>query len=97
MRQVHVRLGYVNDLKAGLPISYLEFWFAMQDQIDTGARQAFDEARSAKMDPTYDIVELRGHWTGGNCDYVAIAQLTNDDIIELIAISFDIDPLKIDF
>ncbi len=97
MRQVHVRLGYVNDLKAGLPISYLEFWFAMQDQIDTEAGQAFEEARPANVDPAYDLVELRGHWTGGNCNYVAIAQLTNEDIIELIAISFDIDPLTIDF
>jgi hypothetical protein len=61
LRQVHVRLGYLDDLKAGLPISYLEFWFAMQDQIDTEARQAFDEHRPASVDPAYDIVELRGH------------------------------------
>ena len=97
MRQVHVRLGYIDDLKAGLPISYLEFWFAIQDQIDTEALQAFAEDRPANVDPEYDIVELRGHWAAGNCDYVAVAQLTNEDMIELIAISFDIDPLKIDF
>lgn len=64
--------------------------------IRTPNRRSYED-RPSRVDPQYDIVEIRGHWVGGNCDYVAVAQLTNEDTIELIAISFDLDPLKIDF
>ncbi|MDH5519079.1 MAG: hypothetical protein OEZ14_00970 [Acidimicrobiia bacterium] len=33
MTEVFVRLSYIEDLKAGLPVSYLDFWFAEQEQI----------------------------------------------------------------
>ncbi len=97
MKDVYVRSSYVEDRKAGLPVSYLEFWFAMQERIDDQASQAFDGLRPANVEPEYDIIEVRGHWQAGNCDYVAVARLAADDTVELIAINFDIDPLRIDW
>lgn len=43
-----------------------------------------------------DYVEIRGYWEDGNCDYVAVARLAPDDIVELVAIEFDINPIRID-
>ncbi|MGH1488913.1 MAG: hypothetical protein ACRBK7_05870 [Acidimicrobiales bacterium] len=54
MKDVHVPISYVDDLKAGLPISYLEFWFAIQDHIDGQASQAFDGPRPDNVDPDVD-------------------------------------------
>lgn len=96
MRDVHVRLSYVDDLKVGLPISYLEFWFAKQDEIDAQARAAFEGPRPPDVDHDYDVVELRGYWAGGNCEYFVDAWLKTDETIELVSIDFDIDPLRID-
>lgn len=96
MRDVFVRQSYIEDLRAGLPISYLEFWFAQQDQIDREAQEAFDEPRPDHVDPDYDIVEIRGQWTDGNCDYFVNAQLQPEGTIHLLSIDFDIDPIKID-
>jgi len=44
----------------------------MQDLIDADSQQAFSEDRPLSVDPQYDIVEIRGHWVEGNCDYVAV-------------------------
>lgn len=96
MRDVFVTLGYTADLRAALPVSYLEFWLAKQDEIDQRARRAFDGPRPPEVDPDYDIVELRGHWADGNCDYFVNAWLRPDDTIDLISITFDFDPIKID-
>ena len=96
MRDVFVRLSYIEDLKAGLPISYLEFWFAKQSAIDDAARAAFDDPRPSSVDPAFDIVEVRGHWVAGNCDYFVDARLTAEDTVELISIDFDLDPIRLD-
>ena len=96
MRDVFVRQSYINDLRAGLPISYLEFWFAQQDIIDHEAQEAFEGARPANVDPHHDIVEIRGHWEAGNCDYFVNAILQPDDTIHILSIEFDIDPIRID-
>ena len=78
------------------PLSYLELWLAKQDEIDGRARRAFDGPRPADVDPDYDIVELRGHWADGNCDYFVNAWLRRDGTSQLTAITFDFDPIKID-
>ena len=93
--EVHVRLSYVDDLKAGLPISYLEFWFAKQEEIDGQARAAFEGPRPPEVDANYDIVELRGYWAGADCDYFVDAWLRTDGTIELVSIEFDIEPIRI--
>lgn len=96
MKDVFVTTTYIEDLKTGLPLSYLEFWFAKQDEIDQRAREAFDSSRPGETDPAYDIVELRGHWTDANCDYFINAWLRPDNNINLVSIMFDLDPIRID-
>lgn len=96
MREVFVTIGYTEDLKTALPISYLEFWHAKQDEIDDRARHTFEGVRPIEVDPAFDVVELRGHWADGNCDYFVNAWLRPDDTIDLISITFDFDPIRID-
>ena len=96
MRDVLVRLSYVDDLKASLPISYLEFWFAKQAEIDDQARAVFDDPRPPEVDPDFDIVELRGYWAGADCDYFVDAWLKTDGTIELVSIDFDVEPIRIE-
>jgi hypothetical protein len=96
LKDVFVQLSYVEGLKTGLPVSYLEFWFAKQDVIDAEASQAFDGPRPDNVDPDYDYVEIRGYWADGDCDYIAVARLAADDVVELVAIEFDIGPVRID-
>ncbi len=96
MKEVFVTLGYTDDLKAALPLSYLEFWLAKEDEIDHRARRAFEGDRPAEVDPAHDIVELRGHWADGNCDYFVNAWLRPDDTIDLVSITFDFDPIRME-
>lgn len=96
MIRVFIRVSYVDDLKAGLPISYLEFWYAEQEQIDQRAHIVFTQPRPADVEPDYDYVEIRGHWTAGNCDYFVTARKVGDTEIELLRIEFDLDPLQFD-
>ncbi len=96
MIQVFIRLSYVDDLKTGLPVSYLEFWFAKQEEIDRRAQAVFSQRRPANVEPGYDFVEIRGHWTTGDCDFFVTARKVSDTEIEFLRIEFDLDPLSID-
>ena len=96
MIEVFVRSSYVDDLKAGLPISYLDFWFAEQERIDEQARLEFSEPRPPNVDPAYDVAVLPGHWAAGSCDYFVTARQFSDIEVELLRIEFDLDPLRAD-
>ena len=82
-------------LREGLPLGHADFFQANQAAINAQASEAFDQ-EPVVDDDAYDIVELRGYWEEGDCDYFVIAWLAPDGGVDLVTIDFDISPLRID-
>lgn len=81
------------DLVEALPLRFLDFLDRVHPGIVAEAAESFGEPAPAEVDPEHDVVEIRGTWTDGNCDYFAIAQLRADGSVDLVTIEFDLDPL----
>lgn len=92
-RQVRVGRSYVADLVEALPLRFVDFLADVHPDIVAEAADSFPDPPPAQVDAAHDIVEIRGTWMAGGCDYFAIAQLRPDGSVDLVTIDFDLDPL----
>lgn len=92
-RPVRVGRSYVADLVEALPLRFVDFLADVHPNIVTEAAESFPGPVPAEVDPGHDVVEIRGTWTAGGCDYFAVAQLRPDGSVDLVTIDFDLDPL----
>ena len=92
-RLVRVGRSYVADLVEALPLRFVEFLSDVHPDIVSEAAKSFPGPTPAQVDPGFDLVEIRGSWIAGECDYFAVAQLGASGSVDLVAIDFDLDPL----
>lgn len=93
-RPVRVRPSYIADLVEALPLRFLDFLEQVQPSIIEEAATSFTGSPPSAVDPAFDIIEIRGHWESGDCDYFATIQLLPHGHVDLIAIDFDLHPLR---